>query len=105
MSIPVHFDDVENHRHGAKAAFMILHTPAAATIPTGTGPARQRQMQQSPNRTAHIDALLDRYVLGRLGSGMDREIETHLLVCDRCFAALVAEVVIGPRTESVPAPA
>jgi len=52
-------------------------------------------MHRAPSRVGHVDTWLADYTLGRLGSETDRAIESHLLICDRCFAALIAQVVIG----------
>jgi len=92
-------DDVEIPRHSEKAAFTICHTSAAAKAPHGADPLRPQSMREASSHRGHFDSCLSDYTAGRLESALEREIEAHLLVCDRCFAALVAEVVIGPRIE------
>jgi len=62
-------------------------------------------MHEPDSPSGHVDAWLADYARARLGSVMDREIEAHLLVCDLCFAALVAEVVMDSRSELETTPA
>ena len=54
---------------------------------------------------AHVDTWLADYARGRLATSLDQEIEAHLLTCDLCFAALVAEVVMDTRAEAKATPA
>lgn len=62
-------------------------------------------MHAPDSPSGHVDAWLADYARARLGSVMDREIEAHLMACDRCFAALVAEVVMDAPTNAETTPA
>ena len=42
----------------------------------------------------HMAPWLDDYAAGKLESASEQELEAHLLVCDDCFAALVAMLVL-----------
>jgi len=46
-----------------------------------------------PNTRIHMAPWLDDYASGKLESACAQEFEAHLLVCDCCFAALVALIV------------
>ena len=57
---------------------------------------------QSPRHTPNW---LPARLQGTLGSAADRDLDAHLIVCDRCLAQLIAHVV-GPATWTVePVPA
>ncbi len=53
----------------------------------------------------HIQPYLADYAAGTLESRCLQELEAHVLVCDVCFAALVAQVLFGPTNEEESAPA
>jgi hypothetical protein len=38
----------------------------------------------------HMESLLDEYASGKLDPACVQDVETHMLVCDACFAAYVA---------------
>ncbi len=44
----------------------------------------------------HMAWWLPDYTAGRLEPGREGEVESHLLVCDACFAALVAIALSAP---------
>jgi hypothetical protein len=45
---------------------------------------------RAENSEVHMESLLAEYAAGKLEPACVQDVETHMLVCDACFAAYVA---------------
>jgi hypothetical protein len=62
-------------------------------------------MQTPLEPPPHDRAWLPERLVGTLGSALDRDIDAHLLVCDRCLASVILHLVGAPLPveDAVPA--
>jgi hypothetical protein len=75
------------------AAQSCVHLTPYAGVPTAKQEMPKTEHDPSPETEVHMAHRLEEYAAGSLDPAREVDVESHLLVCDTCFAAYVALLV------------